>query len=115
MQLKREMTSRPELIDPEVAHEYAQEGRAQLVDARPRLAYQHSRERIPGAIAIEPDEGAASTDALLALPRERLMIMYCEEPMQAASAQLARRARALGLGDAICSPARWRSSGSSCR
>jgi rhodanese-related sulfurtransferase/SHS2 domain-containing protein len=93
------MGSSDELIDPEMAYEYFQEGRAQMVDARPRLAYEQTRERIPGAIHIEPDLGAATTEALLALPRERPIIAYCDQPAQAASLELARRVRALGHGD----------------
>jgi rhodanese-related sulfurtransferase/SHS2 domain-containing protein len=93
------MSARPDLIDVEVAHEYFEEGRAQFLDARPPLEYQHSRERIPGAVPVDPGGGAAETETLLALPRGKLLISYCDEPGQAASTEVARRVRALGLGD----------------
>jgi Raf kinase inhibitor-like YbhB/YbcL family protein len=51
-------------------------------------------------VHIDPGSGTDIDEALGKLPRERLIIAYCDEPNQAASAQIARRARELGLGDA---------------
>jgi rhodanese-related sulfurtransferase/SHS2 domain-containing protein len=93
------MPARPDMIDPEVASEYLDQGRAQLLDARPTLAYQRSREDLPGAVHVDPGGGAAMSDALFSLPRELLFIAYCDEPEQAASARVARRVRELGIGD----------------
>lgn len=93
------MASRPETIDPDIALEYLERGRAQFVDARPELVYEDSRERIPGAIHVDPGSGADITDTLLTLPREKLIVAYCDEPNHAASAQVARRVRELGIGD----------------
>jgi rhodanese-related sulfurtransferase len=94
------MTARPDTIDCEVAAEYLQEGRAQFVDARPLAEFDYSPLMIPGAIHVHPGSGTAMDDALLTLARGRLTIVYCNEPAHAASAQVARRVRELGLGDA---------------
>jgi rhodanese-related sulfurtransferase/SHS2 domain-containing protein len=108
------MTSRPDFIDPEVASEFVEQGRAQLLDARPTQAYDHSREAIPGAVRVDPGDAAALTEALEALPRERLFVAYCDEPGQAASAHVARRVRELGRGDGCYLAGglrRWREAG----
>lgn len=94
------MSVRPETIDVEAAHEYLTENRAQFVDARPRREFEHAPEVIPGAMHIDPGGGVNIDEALRRLPREKLLIAYCDEPNQAASAQVARRARSLGQGDA---------------
>jgi Raf kinase inhibitor-like YbhB/YbcL family protein len=94
------MSSRPDRIDVETAHEYLVEGRAQFVDARPAAVYARSGDRVPGAVHIDPGSGADIDEALKALPRERLIVVYCDEPNQAASAQVARLAREMGVGDA---------------
>jgi Raf kinase inhibitor-like YbhB/YbcL family protein len=94
------MSSRPDSIDLETAGEYLTEGRAQFIDARPRDEYQRSGRTIPDAVHIDPGSGAEVDERLSQLPRERLIIAYCDEPNQAASAQIARRARELTLGDA---------------
>jgi rhodanese-related sulfurtransferase len=61
------MMARPELIDVEVAQEHHLEGRAEFVDARPPVQYRHSRERIPGAVHIDPGSGAEADDVLRTL------------------------------------------------
>jgi rhodanese-related sulfurtransferase len=94
------MTSRPDRIDPAIAYEFLLEGRAVVVDARPHRDYEVAKRRIPAARRVEPGSGAAMDEALFELPRERLVIVYCDEPDEAASAQVARRVRELGLGDA---------------
>jgi rhodanese-related sulfurtransferase/SHS2 domain-containing protein len=93
--------TRPELIDPEVAREWWEEGRVQFVDARPPAEHDRSRERIPGAIHIDPGSGASMDAAISALPRERVLIAYCDEPGHAGSTQIARRCRELGHGDGL--------------
>ena len=94
------MPKRPEEIDAEVAFELHGELRAQFVDARPTSQYERSSDRIPDAVHLDPGGGAELTQALLALAREKMIVAYCDEPAHAASSQVARRARALGLGDA---------------
>lgn len=94
------MSTRPDRIDPEVAKEYLADLRAVFVDARPRAEYERAGARIPGARHIDPGSGAAMDEALLVLPREKIVVCYCDEPGEAASAQVARRFRELGLGDA---------------
>jgi rhodanese-related sulfurtransferase/SHS2 domain-containing protein len=94
------MTSRPDFIDTEAAYEYFEDARAQFIDAQPAIAYQRSRECIPGAFHVDPGGGAGRDGALAALPRERLLIAYCCDPTISASAGVARRARELGIGDA---------------
>jgi rhodanese-related sulfurtransferase/SHS2 domain-containing protein len=93
------VAGRPELIDVEMAHELFEEERAHFVDARPLLDYRRSRERIPGALHIEPGGGPAETEALLALPRHKLIVAYCDEPALAASTALARQVRELAIED----------------
>jgi rhodanese-related sulfurtransferase len=94
------MASRPDRIDPEAAQEFLESGRAVLADARPRAAYLTAEETVPGAIRLDPDAGALTDEELLHLPRELLLIAFCDEPAHAASAEVARRARELGRGDA---------------
>jgi Raf kinase inhibitor-like YbhB/YbcL family protein len=94
------MSKRPDWIDVATAREYLTEGRAQFVDARPDREYERSSEQLPGALHIAAGSGAAMDQLLRQIPRERMIIAYCDEPDQAASAQVARRARELGLGDA---------------
>jgi rhodanese-related sulfurtransferase len=94
------MSSRPDRIDPEAAAEYLAEHRAIFVDARPQHAYYESGETLPDVVRVDPSEGAVTDEELLSLPRELLLIVFCDEPNQAASAGVARRARALGRGDA---------------
>jgi rhodanese-related sulfurtransferase/SHS2 domain-containing protein len=108
------MTSRPDFIDPEVASEFVEQGRAQLLDARSTQAYDHSRESIPSSVRADPGDAGALTDVLQALPRELLFVAYCDEPGQAASAHVARRVRELGLGDGCYLAGglrRWREAG----
>ena len=49
---------------------------------------------------VDPDEGMATDEALRSLPRELMIVAFCDEPHQAASMMVARRARELGRGDA---------------
>lgn len=102
------MSSRPERIDVEVAREYLQEGRALPIDARNGRSYEASEFALPGAVHVDSGTAGASIDeALSALPRELLWIVYCDEPAQAASAKVARRARELGLNDASVLEGGW--------
>ena len=78
---------------------FLEELRAQFVDVRPQLQYQDSGQRIPGALHLDPGSGAKLTDALFTLPREKLIVAYCDEPELALSASLARRVRELGIGE----------------
>jgi rhodanese-related sulfurtransferase len=94
------MSTRPDRIDPEIANEYLLEEKVVLVDARPRREIELSGERIAGSVPIDPGSGSQIDEALLALPVEKLIVAYCDEPGQAASARIARRARELGRGDA---------------
>jgi rhodanese-related sulfurtransferase len=94
------MSSRPDVIDPVVVQEYLDGARALLLDARPPEDYQRSREAIAGAVRVDPGSGAELVDRLSLLPREKLFVAYCDEPGHAASAQVARRVRELGIGDA---------------
>jgi rhodanese-related sulfurtransferase/SHS2 domain-containing protein len=94
------VTTRPDRIEPEVLQEYLEAGQAHVVDARPEPERLRSDEQIPQALPIDPGSGARMDRALLALPREKLLVAYCDEPGHAASAQVARRARELGRGDA---------------
>jgi rhodanese-related sulfurtransferase len=94
------MSKRPDQIDPTAAEEYLAEARAQFLDARPANDRACARDAIPGAIPVDPGSGAELDDLFAALPREKVVIAYCEEPEHAASAAVARRARAFGLGDA---------------
>jgi rhodanese-related sulfurtransferase len=94
------MSSHPDRIDPQTARDYLEEGRGLLIDARPRGSRAESDEALPDAVRIDPDAGAATDEQLLHLPRELTLIAFCDQPNQASSATLARRARQLGLGDA---------------
>jgi rhodanese-related sulfurtransferase/SHS2 domain-containing protein len=93
------MAGRSGLIEVGAAHELFEEERAQFVDARPLLEYRRSRERIPGAVHLEPGSGEAETAALASLPREKLIIAYCDDPAHAPSLAVVRRVRQLGIGE----------------
>lgn len=89
---------RPIPIHPEVASEYLIEGRAIFLDARPREERERAGDRIPGAVDID-GSGAELDGQLAQLPRERVLIAYCDAPAQAESSAVARRLRELGHGD----------------
>jgi rhodanese-related sulfurtransferase len=74
--------------------------RATFIDARPSTAYEASGLRIPGAQQVGAGSGVDILEALKAAPEGQTLIVYCDEPDQAASALIARRARELGLCDA---------------
>src|SRR6185436_15426107 len=63
--------------------------------------YEASGLRIPGARQISADSGVDIFEALKAAPDELTIVVYCDEPDQAASALIAKRARELGLGEAF--------------
>jgi rhodanese-related sulfurtransferase len=94
------MSTRPDRLSPEIAAEMLAEGRALFLDARPLDAWQRRGIRIPGALHVDPGSGAAMDELLRSLPRERVLVAYCDSPGQAESAQVARRLRELGMGDA---------------
>jgi rhodanese-related sulfurtransferase len=94
------MSTRPDRIDVEMASEYLATGRAIAIDARPDHSFARAVDHIDGAVHVAAGEGARVDQALGRLPRELLWIVYCDEPAEAASAAVARRARALGLEDA---------------
>jgi rhodanese-related sulfurtransferase len=74
--------------------------RATFIDARPSTEYEASGLRIPGAQQVGAGSGVDIFEALKAAPDELTIIIYCDEPEQAASAMIARRVRELGLGEA---------------
>jgi rhodanese-related sulfurtransferase len=59
-------------IDPDVAHELVESGRAVLVDVRERGAYAHRH--IAGALSIPVAQLMAN---LGFLPRDKAVIFYC--------------------------------------
>jgi|SRR4051812_3046642 rhodanese-related sulfurtransferase len=77
------------------------EHRATFVDARPSTDYETSGVRIPGALPVGAGSGADIFETLKSAPEDRVIIVYCDEPEQAASALIARRVRELGLGEAF--------------
>ena len=93
-------TSRTEL-SPESARFFLVEERATFVDARPSTEYESSGVRIPGALPVGAGSGVDILEALQSIPADRPIIVYCDEPGQAASALIAGRVRELGLGEAF--------------
>ena len=91
----------PDLIDPEVAYELFTEGRIAFIDARPEASYREARFQLPQAIHVPAGHGAEIVAALRALPYGTNigLVMYCDEPHQAASYQVARYAKEVGFGD----------------
>jgi rhodanese-related sulfurtransferase len=77
------------------------QGRATFIDARQSTEYEGSGLRIPGALQVGAGSGVDILEALKAAPRDKTIIVYCDEPDQAASALIARRVRELGLGEAF--------------
>jgi rhodanese-related sulfurtransferase len=73
---------------------------ATFIDARPSTAYEASGVRIPGAHQVGAGSGVDILEALKAAPEALTIIVYCDQPEQAASALIAGRARELGLGEA---------------
>lgn len=96
----RGMSHRPDRMDAETLRELLAENRAILVDARPNLDYERATEQIPSARHVDPGGGSVIDHLLFSLPREKTLVVYCDQPEQAASAAVARRARELGIGDA---------------
>jgi rhodanese-related sulfurtransferase len=94
------MSTRPDRIDVETAHEYLSEGRATMIDARPVEKWEAAEDTIRDSVHVSPGTGSEVDRVLGRLPRERLFIVFCDEPGNAASAAVARRIRELGLGDA---------------
>jgi rhodanese-related sulfurtransferase len=78
---------------------FLEEGRATFIDARPSTDYEASGVRIPGALQVGAGSGVDIFEALKAVPEDRTIIVYCDEPDQAASALIACRVRELGLGE----------------
>jgi rhodanese-related sulfurtransferase len=73
---------------------------AAFIDARPSTAYEASGWRVPGARQVGAGSGVDILEALKATPDELTIVVYCDDPGQACSALIARRARELGLGHA---------------
>lgn len=73
------------------------EDRALFVDARPSTEYEASGVRVPGALPVGAGTGVDILEMLKSLPDDRVIVIYCDEPDQAASALIAHRARELGL------------------
>src|SRR5205814_9490786 len=65
------------------------------------MEYEASGWRIPGARQVGAGSGVDILEALKATPDDLPIIIYCDEPEQAASALIAKRARELGLGEAF--------------
>jgi rhodanese-related sulfurtransferase len=74
---------------------------AVFIDARPSTEYEASGWRIPGARQVGAGSGVDILEALKATPDELTIVVYCDDPDQACSALIARRARELGLGHAF--------------
>lgn len=93
--------SHPDRIDPEVAYESFTEGRVVFVDARPSADYARARFQLPEAIHVPTGSGAEIVAALRTLPYGPNMgiVVYCDEPHEAASHQVAQYARQLGFTD----------------
>jgi rhodanese-related sulfurtransferase len=71
-----------------------------FIDARPSTDYEQSGWRIRGARQVGAGSGVDILEALKATPDELIIVVYCDDPEQACSALIARRARELGLGRA---------------
>jgi rhodanese-related sulfurtransferase len=72
---------------------------ATFIDARPSTDYEASGLRIPGAWPVGSGSGVDILEALQSVPKDRVIVIYCDEPDQSASALIAARVRELGLGD----------------
>jgi rhodanese-related sulfurtransferase len=94
------VSSDPTAITPERAAALLGGG-ASFIDARPSTEYEASGLRIPGARQVGAGSGVDILEALKATPDGLAIVVYCDEPDQAASALIARRARELGLGEAF--------------
>jgi rhodanese-related sulfurtransferase len=86
-------------MSPESASMFLKEGRATFIDARPSTDYEMSGMRIPGASQVGAGSGVDILEAVKAVPEDRTIIVYCDEPNQEASAMIAERIRELGLGE----------------
>jgi rhodanese-related sulfurtransferase len=86
-------------ISVESAAMFLREGTAVFIDARPSTDYEASGLRIPGALPVGAGSGADIFETLKAVPEDRVVVVYCDEPDQAASALIAGRVRELGLGE----------------
>jgi rhodanese-related sulfurtransferase len=95
------MSQRDQEISATRAARWLREERAVFVDARPSTAYEASGVRIPGALPVGAGSGVDILEACKDLPRDRPVVVYCDEPDQAASALIARRVEELGLGRAF--------------
>lgn len=93
--------SHPARIDPEVAHENFIEGRTVFIDARPAATYARALFQLPDAVHIPTGSGAEIVTGLRALPFgiNIGMVVYCDEPHEAASYQVATYAKQLGFED----------------
>jgi rhodanese-related sulfurtransferase len=94
-------SQRPNEISPESASMFLAEQQASFIDARPSTDYEQSGVRIPGALQVGAGSGVDILECLKGLPTDRPIIVYCDEPEQAASALIAGRVRELGLGEAF--------------
>lgn len=95
------MSTHPESIDAELVRDLMTRHRVVVLDARPHDDYLAARHQLVGAIRIVPGSGSQIDEVLRSIPNEKVVVAYCDEPHHAASAQIARRARELGLGDAV--------------
>lgn len=93
--------SHPDRIDPEIAYEYFTEGRVAFVDARPASAFARARFQLPDAVHIPTGSGAEIVAGLRSLPygNNVPVVVYCDEPNEAASYQVATYAKQLGFED----------------
>lgn len=93
--------SHPDRIDPEVAYDNYIEGRAIFIDARPASSYESARFQLPEAVHIATGSGAEIVMGLRDLPFGTNMglVVYCDEPHEAASYQVASYARQVGFDD----------------
>lgn len=93
--------SHPDRIDPEVAYEYFTEGRVCFIDARPASDYARARFQLPDAVHLPTGSGAEIATGLRSLPygNNVPIVVYCDEPNEAASYQVASYAKQVGFED----------------
>jgi rhodanese-related sulfurtransferase len=92
---------RPAEISPESARFFLAQERATFIDARPSTEYEASGVRIPGAVQAGAGSGVDLLELIKAIPDDRTIIVYCDQPHQEASALIAQRVHELGLGQAF--------------
>jgi rhodanese-related sulfurtransferase len=88
-------------LSPESARRLLESGRATFIDARPSTDYESSGLRVPGAVPVGAGSGVDILDAVKDIAEGRDIVVYCDDPEQAASAFIAGQIRELGLGESF--------------